>query len=256
MRKALASILLELLIFIVTGPLASVWADAEGQAVVLEETPSERAIIDAQIEADQKARKQKEIEALREAAADTTEYTLSPTSVELVVEMDPNGYGFRTRNHRMVLSADIDLVLRGRGMLHYDYRFFRYFSFGMLAGVDWSDVSLYSRFRQHLATPTPWQFAVLGGVAGKCRLTEWYMRSSFFLEPSLLFGYMWQKLATQSSQHWRLRPGLFAGLETVFDSGLAVLTRLGVEAPFDFGAPNAYKEVVEPLFLISFGFAM
>ncbi len=139
-------------------------------------------------------------------------------------------------------------------MLHYDYRFFRYFSFGMLLGIDSSDVSLYSRFRQHLATPTPSQFSILGGVAGKWRLTEWYMRSSFFLEPSLLFGHMWQKLGPQRSEHWRLRPGLFGGVETVFDSGLAVLTRVGVKITlysFKVG-PNAYKEIAEPLFLVSF----
>ena len=92
-------------------------------------------------------RNKKELDSLREAAFDGTEYTLDPTSVELVVEMDPRGYGFRTRSHKMILSADVDLILRGRGMIHYDYRFFNYFSLGLTAGIDWSDISLYSRFR-------------------------------------------------------------------------------------------------------------
>ena len=34
-----------------------------------------------------------ELDAMREAAADTTEYTINPDAVELVVELDPNNYG-------------------------------------------------------------------------------------------------------------------------------------------------------------------
>lgn len=200
--------------------------------------------------------KTKELDALREAAADSTEYTVEPSSVELVVEMDPNGYGFRTRNHRMVLSGDFDFILRGRGLLHYDYRFFEYLSFGVLAGVDWSDLSLYSRFRDQMAKPYPKQFSILGGISSQWRLTEWYMRSAFFLEPSVIFGHMWQTLPMQKSTHWRLRPGLFGGVETVFDSGFSLAIRVGAEVPLDFGSPNPFVEWVEPLFLVSFGFAI
>lgn len=198
----------------------------------------------------------RDLEALREARPSSTEVTLDPSSVELVVELDPNGYGFRTRNHRMTMSADIDLLLRGRAMLHYDYRFFNYFSMGLLFGVDWTDVSLYSRFRQHLNKPTPRQFAILGGVSGKWRLTEWYMKSSLFLEPSLLFGHMWQSLSSQKTTHWRIRPGIFGGVETVFDSGLSLVVRAGVEFPVDFAKRNAFKEIAEPVFAVGFGFAI
>lgn len=203
-------------------------------------------------------RDRKNREAKNDPTEYTTEYTMDPNSVEIVVEMDPNGTGFRTRNHRMTLSSDIDLIFRGRGMLRYDYRFFNYFSMGLMAGIDWSDLSLYSRFRDHLAKPTPWQFSVLGGVAGKWRLTEWYMRTAFFLEPSLLFGYMWQSLPipSQNTRHWRLRPGIFGGFENVFDSGFALNARVGVEFPIDFGQRNPYKEVAEPLLMIGFGFAI
>jgi len=217
------------------------------------------ASADAQssLEKDEKELEQiQDLNALREARADSTEYTLDPTSVEMVVEMDPKGYGFRTRSHHMVMSADVDLILRGRAAFRYDYRFFRFFSFGLMLAMDWSEMSLYNRFRQHLATPSPRQLAILGGVSGQWRLTEWFMRSACFLEPSLLVGHMWQTLATEKSTHWRLRPGLFGGVQTVFDSGLAVTTRVGVEFPFDFGDQNPYKEVAEPLFLLGFGFAI
>lgn len=200
--------------------------------------------------------RRKELDAFREAEANSTEYTIDPSSVELLVELDPNGYGFRTRTHRMSMAAEFDFVLRGRGIFHYDYRFFNYLSFGVLAGIDWSDVSLFARFRDQLSKPAPKQFAVLGGLAAKWRLTEWYMRSSVFLEPSVLFGHMWQTWVATNTTHWRLRPGLFGGLESVFDSGLATTLRVGVEFPFDFGSANPVKEVAEPLFLVGFGFAI
>lgn len=200
--------------------------------------------------------KAKDLDALREAVADTSEYALNPSSVELVVEMDPNGYGFRTRAHRMSMAGEFDLILRGRGILHYDYRFFNYLSFGLLAGVDWSDISLFSRFRDQLSKPSPKQFSMLGGISAKWRLTEWYMRSSVFLEPSVIFGHMWQTLVNQETTFWRLRPGIFGGIETVFDSGLSTTLRVGVEFPFDFGGVNPIKEAAEPLFLVGFGFAI
>lgn len=202
-----------------------------------------------------KARKEA-LNNVRNNSEDVTEYTLDPSSVELLVELDPNNYGFRTRNHRMSISADVDFVLRGRAMLRYDYRFFRYFSFGPLLGIDASDLSLFARFRDQLSKPSPWQLSILGGAFGKWRLTEWYMRSAFFLEPSLLVGHMWQTLPTQSSTHWRVRPGVFLGVETVFDSGFSMNTRVGAEFPFDFGALNPMREVVEPLFVFSFGLAI
>ena len=186
---------------------------------------------------------------MREAKGTITEYTIDPGSVEYVVELDPNNYGFRQRNHRMTLGGDFDLVLRGRGMLAYDFRFFDYLSFAIKAGIDWSDLSLYGRFRDQLDKPAPEQFSILGGVSAKWRLTEWYMRSSVFLEPSLVGGHMWQTLLAHESNHWRLRPGLFAGIETVFDSGLAMSFRLGFEVPFDFAVVNPIKEVAEPLAL-------
>lgn len=200
--------------------------------------------------------KTKEIDAMRESSADTTEYTLNPESVQMVVEMDPNGYGFRTRNHRMTMSAEIDYLLRGRSVLHYDFRFFNYLSAGLVAGLDYSDMSIYSRFRDHLTKPSPKQLTVLWGLTSKWRVTEWYMRSSLFLEPSLLFGYMWQTIVTQHDNFWRMRPGLYGGVETVFDSGLAVTTRIGAEFPIDFGGGNPVTELVEPVLMIGFGFAI
>ncbi|HXW60137.1 MAG TPA: hypothetical protein VEK06_01230, partial [Myxococcota bacterium] len=49
---------------------------------------------------------ERDMNAIRESRADTTEYTISPGSVELLVEMDPQNFGFRKRNHRMTITAE------------------------------------------------------------------------------------------------------------------------------------------------------
>ncbi len=198
----------------------------------------------------------KEIDAQRDSQGYTTEYTLDPGSVDLVVQLDPKNYGFRGRNHRMLLGVDTDLLLRGRGMLGYDFRFTPYWSLVVKAGIDWDAISLYGRLREQLNTPAPRQFSILAGVTAKWRLTEWYMRSAVFLEPSLLGGYMWQSFDGRESKHLRLRPGLFAGVESIFDSGLTLSFRLGFELPFDFAEVNPVKEVAEPLALFGIGLAI
>ena len=200
--------------------------------------------------------KLKEYEAQIESGSDGMHYTLPADSVEAVVELNPQGYGFRQRNHRLMFGLRGDFILKGRSDLSFDYRFFDYFSAGILVGMDWTEMSLYGRFRQQLAKPAPKQLNLFGGLYGKLRLTEWYMRTAIFLEPSLIVGHLWQTLAAQDTTHWRLAPGIFAGFETVFNSGLVFSTRLGVEFPFDFGTLNPWKEVVQPLLAIGFGFAI
>lgn len=200
--------------------------------------------------------KKKEQDGLREASADTTEYTIDPSSVELLVELEPNAYGFRQRNHRATLSTDVDFLFRGRSFLRLDFRFFEYLSFGINGGFDWSQMSLFDKFRRQMNTSSPSQFAILAGLDAKMRLTEWYMRSSAFIETSFLFGRLWQDLLFLESKHWRIRPGIFLGLESVFDSGFTLSTKLGAEMPFDFGTPNPWKETVDPLLLIGFGLSI
>lgn len=239
------------------GPLAllfSLTLGAQSEESVQDQKKQE---LHEQKVADAKAR---EMDGLREGKADSMEYTLNPSSVELMVEMDPGNYGFRTRNHRMTLAADVDLLFRGRAMLRYDYRFFNHLSFGVMGGVDWSSMSLYSRLRDQLGAATPKQFAFLGGLSAKWRLSEWYMNSSFFLEPSLLFGRLWQELGSvQKDKFWRLKPGIFAGWERVADSGFSLSVRVGAEFPLDFGGEgrgNPIKEIAEPLVVIGLGFAI
>jgi len=67
---------------------------------------------------------------------------------------------------------------------------------------------------------------------------------------------MWQTFASINTTHWRLRPGLFGGVETVFDSGLTLSTKVGVELALDVGSENPIYDGAEPLLVVSFGFAI
>ena len=104
--------------------------------------------------------------------------------------------------------------------------------------------------------PAPSQFSALVGLGAQWRLTEWYLNSSFSLEPSFMMGRMWQTFANQKTTHWRLLPGMFFGVTTLFDSGFMLSAKAGAEFPFDFGSANAVKELVHPLMMVGFGFAL
>lgn len=203
-----------------------------------------------------KDEQKRDLNALREAGADTTEYTVSPNSVQLLVEMDPFNYGFSGRNHRMSITTEFDLILRGRAFFHYDYRFFEYLSFGFKAGVDWTRMSLLSNFNQKINQVSLEEFTLLFGGSAKWRLTEWYLRSAFFLEPSLLFGPMWQNLNQEKNRYFRIRPGLSINMESVFDSGFVFNIALGGEIPFDLGNENPVSKYIEPVFMVGFGLAL
>lgn len=242
--------------------LAQVNEDTEREAPVKDEQKAPAAPANSLVntkEAEARTTREevkKALDAQRASGGYSTEYTLDPGSVELVVQLDANNYGFRGRNHSMTLGLDADFLLRGRGMLSYDLRFTEYWSMAIKAGIDWNSISLYGRLREQINSPAPRQFSVLAGLTAKWRLTEWYMRSAVFLEPSFLCGYMWQDFDGHESRHFRLRPGLFAGMETIFDSGLNLSFRVGFEMPFDFASVNPVKEVAEPLALFGIGLAI
>lgn len=191
-----------------------------------------------------------------QVSSDGVSYTLDPGSVEMVVEMDPANYGFRTRSHRMSFTGDFDFILRGRAGLRYDYRFFEYFSLGIVTGMTWSKLSIFSQFKEQMDKPTPKTFSIYTGVAGKMRLTEWYMRSSIFVEASALLGYSYQTINNKNANHASLTPGAFVGMERVFDSGLIAASRIGVEWPLNFGDQGPVKDGIEPLLLFSIGLAI
>lgn len=186
----------------------------------------------------------------------TTEYAVDPGSVQLMVELDPGNYGMPTRNYRTGITAEFDFLFKGRSSLRFEYRPLSYLSTGLLVGLDWTDMSVFNRFRKSQSPQTPWQMAILGGFAAKLRLTEWYMQSAVSLEPSILTGYMWQVLGSTRTRHWSLRPGASLVFDRVFDSGFIFTSKVGVEFPFDFIDVNPIKEIAEPVVALGFGIAI
>lgn len=186
----------------------------------------------------------------------TTEYAVDPGSVQLMVELDPGNYGMPTRNFRTGITAEFDFLFKGRSGLRFEYRPLSFLSTGLLFGFDWTDMSVFNRFRRTQSPQTPWQMAVLGGLAVKLRLTEWYMQSAISFEPSILTGYMWQVLGNTKTKHLSLRPGAALVFDRVFDSGFIFTSKVGVEFPFDFLEVNPIKEIAEPVVAIGFGLAI
>jgi hypothetical protein len=226
---------------------------AEKKRQLMQERKIREQILKERKEAQEEAIK---LDSFRESNSNATEYTINPDSVKLAIDLNPENFGFYSKDRIMDLSVELDLLLRGRAFLTYNYQFFDYLSVGLAGGIDYSSMSLASKIRQQMPKPTPSQFSALVGVNAKWRVTEWYLNSAFFVQPSLLAGRMWQTFVTQKTTHWRLRPGAFVGLETVFNSGLVLNAKAGAEFPFDFGTANPVKEIVEPLFSLSFGFGI
>ena len=71
-----------------------------------------------------------------------------------------------------------------------------------------------------------------------------------------MLAYTNQLLGPDKSSHWRFKPGVFAGMESVFDSGLTLGAKVGVEGPIEIGKANAYEESIVPLLVFSLGFAI
>ena len=197
-----------------------------------------------------------QLDSYREANSNATEYSVNPESVKLAVELNPDNYGFFGKSYLMAFSLQTDYLSKGRTALNYDVRITDTLSLGIKGGIDFTAMSLASKIRQQMSKPAPTQFSVLGGINAQWRVTEWYLNSAFSLEPSFVMARMWQTFANQKTTHWRLLPGMFFGLTTLFDSGFMLSTKLGAEFPFDFGTANAVKEVVHPTLIVGFGFAL
>lgn len=212
----------------------------------------QRLIKERKEAAEQKA----QLDSYREAHSNATEYTVNPESVKLAVELNPDNYGFFGKNHTMAFSLQFDYILKGRSLLNYDVRITDTLSLSLKGGIDFTAMSLISKIRQQMSKPAPSQFSTLVGLGAQWRLTEWYLNSSFSLEPSFIMGRMWQIFANQKTTHWRLLPGMFFGVTTLFDSGFMLSAKAGAEFPFDFGSANAVKELVHPSMMVGFGFAL
>ena len=186
----------------------------------------------------------------------------TPDLLELVVKTDQEAQGFRASHHVFQIQLEMDPLVNGRLSLGFQYRLNNFLvldvpvsfdhlvlgqGLGRLLGVYSSDIVD--------------QWALMGGLGLKIRLSEWMLKSSLYIEPILQAGY-YQQTASMGSEilteSIRIRPGLYMGFETVFDTGLVLGMKVGVEQPFDIrfrGNPLSYSANFSVVPMFNLGYA-
>lgn len=167
----------------------------------------------------------------------------TPDLIELLVDIDPKAYGYRARAHSMAVNLSADPFINGR--LSLDYELLLNSHFKLLFPVSFEHTVLAATPIQ----PNPRvesQWAVLGGLGVKFRLSEWMAKSSFFLELWAQTGLYAQDAVgfTDTRYAVRIRPSLYAGWERVFETGLIIGLKTGVEYNWDVitGSQLAFAE--------------
>jgi hypothetical protein len=162
----------------------------------------------------------------------------SPELFELVVEMDKNSQGFRATHRNFQIQLEADPLVNGRLSLGFQYRLNSFLTLDIPVSVDHSVLgqSLGYAIGIHNSQVSN-QWAMLSGVGLKIRLSEWMLKSSFYLETVVQAGYyhqatqvLKQEILTESI---RIRPALYFGVETIFDTGFVMGAKIGIEQFFD-----------------------
>lgn len=163
---------------------------------------------------------------------------VTPEFQELLVDIDPKGYGYRARAHDMSVGFTGDFFVRGR--LSLDYQIALNPHFKLVFPVSFENAQLLLPFMSALyASPDSKiknQWALMTGVGIKFRLSEWMAKSSFYTEILIQAGVYSQdlvKLLSETRHSIRFRPSLFVGWERVFETGLVFGVKTGVEYNFD-----------------------
>lgn len=159
----------------------------------------------------------------------------SPDVAELIVDVNKNTPGFLANEHQYQVTFSADPLINGRLAFGFQLRLSeRYLVDIFLSGENY-------RFGQYLLqfstpqnlTPVLLQWEVLVGAGFKLRVSEWILKTSLYIEPTLSVGYYEQEFDHETYNSVRIRPGFYLGLETVLDSGIVIGGKLGVEYPID-----------------------
>jgi hypothetical protein len=173
-----------------------------------------------------------------------TRGALAPEVADLLIDLDSNTHAALARNHKTIFSIDLDWLMRGRVTLNVEKRLNPYLMIVLPMAFETSKMSMVHEWATNQDPSQPTSTALSAGLGLKIRLSEWASKGSFFLEPQVNAAYFWLNYtAMQPLMGWRLRPAVLVGWEKVFDSGLVVRAKIGLERPFDFPAyrdpPNA-----------------
>lgn len=157
-------------------------------------------------------------------------------SADVIVELDPSQYNARARDHKMQVLLELDPVLRGRAALSFNYELIDWLALHVAARFDHSSMSQFYNFLELIQGDLPSYMAITGGVGAKMRLTEWTLKSSFYILPAVHFGLSQSTLSDGTvAQAFRIAPSIALGWEKVYNNGFSIGAALTVERPFDLG---------------------
>jgi hypothetical protein len=161
----------------------------------------------------------------------------TPEMIEIRVETDKKAQGFRAEHHKFQIQLNTDPMVNGRLTLGFQYNLSHSLTLNIPVSFDspvlgqWAGKAM-GIYGARIVD----QWALLGGFGLKIRLSEWVLKSSFYIEPVVQAGYykqMIQIVQKEMSDSIRIRPGLYLGFETVFDTGLVIGVKVGAERAFD-----------------------
>ncbi|MBM3886981.1 hypothetical protein FJ364_03540 [Candidatus Dependentiae bacterium] len=165
---------------------------------------------------------------------------VTPDLLELVVEMDPTRQGFLAKNHSFQVSLSADFLINGRLTAGFQYHFHRFLALDIPVSFDHSLLGQWGGRKLGIyGDNSRSQWSLLAGLGLKIRLTEWMMKSSFYLEPMIQAGYSIKSLRNTGndslvlSSSIPIRFSMYLGFESVFDTGVVVGGKLGVEYPLE-----------------------
>lgn len=166
----------------------------------------------------------------------TTPITVNPDQVELMLELDPNAYGYRARTRSMQINLELDPLFVGRAVLGFQLKILESLMLDFPVYFEASQASLpLGKWTGLINNNLESYWGVGAGIGLKWRVSEWTSKSSFYLLPRVKAGYYSQKGAGFNPANGvSLTPELIFGWERIFDVGFVIGAQLGVEKLFVF----------------------
>ncbi len=166
----------------------------------------------------------------------------TPDMIELLADIDPKAYGYKAQEHWMAVNLGIDPVFNGRLNLDYTLKLNSYFK--LLFPVTFEHTKLALPLGMSVGVFSnnriENQWSLLAGAGVKIRLTEWAGKSSLFTEALFQLGAYGQAInGFPGMRHaLRLRPSVYVGWERVFETGLVLGLKAGVEYNVNLASKN------------------
>ncbi len=167
---------------------------------------------------------------------------MSEGDFEVLATMRPDASGLLAKDHLYQFTLDADYVSAGRTTFRFMNVLHPFIAIEALVSLDSSYMSVLALTRNSLVAVPNQVWSIQAGIGAKFRVSEWFLKSSVFIEPTLQGGFSQTNLPVIGTTNaFRLLPSVAVGWEFVFDSGLIFAMRAGASMPFDF--PQSIKGV-------------